>query len=1336
MPTGLGSTTGGDTSSLIVLSDAEDYDLADFGYGSAPGTVSIGDLVFADVDGDGIQDFGEVGIGGVGITVSGPSGNFNVTTNPDGSYLVAGLSPGSYTVSVTTASIPSTYSTASTNGPNSRSFTLAADDDLLHADFGYPPAGASGSIGDLVYLDSDGDGVQSAGEPGLAGVTLNLLDGGGNVIASMATDANGNYDFVGLQPDTYQVLVTDLNGIVSGLNATQTAPASITITVAGEDVDNADFGFAPSGGTGSIGGTVWLDVDQTLGPGTLDTGESGVQGVSVELWADTNGDGSIVPGVDNLVRSSLTDVNGDYVFNGLPLGDYLVRPTDSFGVLSGTALVAGPNPGADSNSQTNPYPVVLSAGSPSNFTGDFGYQALTPNTIAGITYFDAQGDGSLNGVDAGVGDVMLTIYRDLDADGVLDPGEGVFATVISDGSGNYLFPGLPDGNWIIGSDTSGSFLAGTTQTTQTTTAGVQPTSASGGQNITGQNFGFFLGGPTLALISHFGTSLDGGRVVVEWETASEAGTLGFYVFRWGGTESGWIQVNSTMLPGLVDSPLGGRYRLVDETAPTTGLLTYELLEVEVGGVERHYGPYRVAPGSSSTRNRVMDHTYSARRRLASKSVRQRLRNARAERKAARLAQREARRAQRAQLRVARRGLAKISVAESGLYFVPSADIASVLEMPLERVRRRLEAGKFGLTVGGVEVSWTHSGDLSGLFFYGQQTQSSFASANVYWLSKERGRHMDVESGGAPAASVGGSFQSTVEAQEDVFAATLIPQNPTSDFWFWKSVIAGLPTWGRRDFNVFLPAPETQGEASVRVTVQSASDTTAEEDHHAVIYVNGVSVGEARWDGLVRKDLIFDIAPSLLLAGNNVVEVEAVLDTGAAYGYLYVDSVAVTYPRRYEAFGGELDFRVAGSSGMHPVTVGGFTSPYVSVFDITDPHTPRMLVDLNSETDTQTRVTFMATGGARYYAVDTTANRVPAETRRDTPGQLRRSSNRADYLVIAPEELAGGAAALIDYRRSDGLDARLVWLEDVYDEFNHGVQSPLAIRDFLAYVHANWSRVPEYVVLVGKGTFDYKGGAENLVPALLSASPHGMYASDNSLGDVSGEDHVPEFKMGRIPVLSDEELVAYVDKVRSFESEIGGRDSVLLAADDPDAAGDFTADSLSLGSRLPEEVPVSTVFLSELSLADARTKLFDELYRSQRLVNYMGHGGLDRMANEGLLLSGDAPALGAAPANIFASLTCTIGRFEVPGLVSLAESLLAEPGAAVAVWSPTGLSHHSQALVLNQAFVDAYFDPQTRAPRRGSAGGSRSAGGAKRHALHVGYLQPCSATRRHVSASCF
>ena len=72
--------------------------------------------------------------------------------------------------------------------------------------------GCAASIGDFVWDDLDGDGIQEAGEPGHSGVNVRLLDCGGNFLANTMTDANGRYEFSSLSPGNYLVMFLLPNG--------------------------------------------------------------------------------------------------------------------------------------------------------------------------------------------------------------------------------------------------------------------------------------------------------------------------------------------------------------------------------------------------------------------------------------------------------------------------------------------------------------------------------------------------------------------------------------------------------------------------------------------------------------------------------------------------------------------------------------------------------------------------------------------------------------------------------------------------------------------------------------------------------------------------------------------------------------------------------------------------------------------------------------------------------------------------------------------------------------------------------------------------------------------
>jgi len=133
---------------------------------------TIGDTVWFDVNGDGIQSADENGIPGVTLTLTQPDGSTVTTvTDGDGLYLFTELPAGDYFVTVDAGSLPpnaiaQTYDADGLTTPNESSLTLGSGEDNLLQDFGYQPAGPGISIiktagdaadGDILLINSPGD---------------------------------------------------------------------------------------------------------------------------------------------------------------------------------------------------------------------------------------------------------------------------------------------------------------------------------------------------------------------------------------------------------------------------------------------------------------------------------------------------------------------------------------------------------------------------------------------------------------------------------------------------------------------------------------------------------------------------------------------------------------------------------------------------------------------------------------------------------------------------------------------------------------------------------------------------------------------------------------------------------------------------------------------------------------------------------------------------------------------------------------------------------------------------------------------------------------------------
>ena len=176
LPAGAVETLGAGGVTVTLTSNETNNDI-DFG---AYTPTSIGDLVFIDENGNGTFNSasGDAALAGVTVTLTGGSLATPLTdvTDVNGVYGFDNLAPGDYTVTLGSG-VPANH--VSTTGGTTSSVTLVSGTPDFDVDFGLAEPI---TIGDLVWHDLDGDGAFDAGEPGLDGVDLELVDGGGNVI--------------------------------------------------------------------------------------------------------------------------------------------------------------------------------------------------------------------------------------------------------------------------------------------------------------------------------------------------------------------------------------------------------------------------------------------------------------------------------------------------------------------------------------------------------------------------------------------------------------------------------------------------------------------------------------------------------------------------------------------------------------------------------------------------------------------------------------------------------------------------------------------------------------------------------------------------------------------------------------------------------------------------------------------------------------------------------------------------------------------------------------------------------------------------------------------------
>ena len=1083
-----------------------------------------------------------------------------------------------------------------------------------------------------------------------------------------------DFDFSDL-PDPYPTLLVDAGArhvnnstnLILG-NIIDTEANGIPRTMAdGDDLSNND----DEDGVSLVSGGSWFE--GTNG-GTL---QFKVYGSGRLIgWIDWNNNGSFVNSNDMILNTNVSTGTTNLSFT-IPNGSF-TNPVSSFYARfrlfpSPPALPALAFDGSASSGEVEDY--YLTVGS--------------SNSISGALYEDGGFDNAGNGAfgdtnDIGLAGFTIQLYKDYNRDGIAQASEYVTNTVTTN-LGAYSFSGLPNGYYIlVATNNPGSVTNVTDEDGITNGRNLIATNVLGGVNLSGMNFlvDNYNASATLAMAREMRAFGAGDGLAVWWQTASEVGSVSFDLFRLNARRTGWIKVNREPV-FAADSMLGAAYQVADPGADRSRAQTYRLVETDVQGREHLLGPFTVTPESgmppATTPNEPAEAVLSA-----------------PEIAEARPALRKA--SLRPALPV--RSLAspsdlgtvtrvKLTVAKTGIYRLEAAALADLLGHAEAEVREWFRQGNIGLSSQGRAYAGVLSADGGALYFRGEGYKNNYTGENVYWVEWRTNAGVAVVDGLAPTNLVVSVSQATLEVENDLIAATTLVTDPEQDYWMWHRLRAGNRFTDTAVFNLSADNVAPQGESRLVLRLHGGSDGL----HAATVELNGVALGEHQWTGLAANELNLALPPGTLREGANTLRLRAFNRSPPGGSVWYLNNLALHYPRLCVARNGALEF---GAEGSPLVTVRGFTTPAITLLDITRPDQPALVTNLTVIwADGSYAMTFAPLNLAGRYAAFQEGAALPVGALSlSIPTGLASGTNQGAYLVVTHDSLADAARPLAQYRETQGLTAKLVTAQQIYDEFNHGLPSPQAIRNFLAQAFRNWSGRPAYVLLAGNGTYDYRNflkAGDNLVPPAMFATEFGLFCSDSLYGDING-DGLPELAVGRLPAVNAAELQRMIGKIISYEAQPApATGSALVVAGKPDVANDFPASAAQAGETLTRKfLPQVLDGSIETNVAVMRGALQTSLAGGLDLLAYFGHGAVDSLGMEGYLTKADVPSLPpTARLPVVLAATCLSGQYAVPNANCLAEDLLLkDQGGAIAVIAPTGLSYNRDASRLNLRLANA------------------------------------------------
>jgi len=591
---------------------------------------------------------------------------------------------------------------------------------------------------------------------------------------------------------------------------------------------------------------------------------------------------------------------------------------------------------------------------------------------------------------------------------------------------------------------------------------------------------------------------------------------------------------------------------------------------------------------------------------------------------------------------------KIAVVEDGMVRVDFDSLGYNGLSPLSAQLSLTERGQavdFELDDGGDG----HFGPGDSLSFPGRHLLGTYSwfdpwsDENIYRLRLNKEQlHPPTQAanptGGNPlsAASTPGAGLETLLTRhferEEIRVALPEYEEGPREAWYWQR----LSHLDRQPFELLLPEGPLPVEIRVSLSGLSADQAAvaaAMPQHRVELLLNGHMIGSEDWNGQAGIEIVADP--------------EALMSVLAQIG----------------GSSAKLELRVP---QRHPP---GQTMPLIDVVLLNWIEIDHPQIAGREEPN------YPGPNGQRHYLIDEGIQE-PRWIKPYRVAGLRFDTQAADYLMIAHVSLLDALKPLADYHRAQGLKVVVVDIEHIYNEFNNGIVSPFAIRDFIR--HSSEHRdapAPRHVLLAGDASWDVRGAdaSRNLLPSMLVQAGDELAASDNGFVAIHGDDDLPDLAIGRIPAADEAELTAVVQKLLAYaQSDIAEpwhQQAALVA----DASDDFQRISNHLATGLAADgLTINTIYpgvVSDTALQDQQ-ELIQAFDSGQLLVHFLGHGGrfvwrtgpLDYRNASDLFSVADLERLqNGHRLPLVLSMTCSSGPFDHPQASSIAEAFLLLPG---------------------------------------------------------------------------
>lgn len=298
--------------------------------------------------------------------------------------------------------------------------------------------------------------------------------------------------------------------------------------------------------------------------------------------------------------------------------------------------------------------------------------------------------------------------------------------------------------------------------------------------------------------------------------------------------------------------------------------------------------------------------------------------------------------------------------------------------------------------------------------------------------------------------------------------------------------------------------------------------------------------------------------------------------------------------------------------------------------------------------------------------------------------IRKDNGGADYILVSNKLLQSSAIEYENFISSNyNLRTRLVFVDDIYDEFNYGNTSAESIKDFISYAYSSWTLPkPKYLLLIGDANYDYKDVLEpapsirkkNLVPSF------GMPVSDVWFTTLDSTNLIVQFLyVGRIPANNNEEVLHYLQKHKEYitrKVDDWNKRYLFFSGGDPTNVSELEQIKVTNDYLINNLISVKPIggysqhFYKTLNPASnygpySKDELQKEINESSLFISYIGHSGTQTWDN-GITSVKDLKNNYEDRFPLITDFGCSTGRFAEPDVNAFSELFIAQSNDGQAI----------------------------------------------------------------------